>query len=367
MRKLTITFVVCNPDLSGGIRIIADHARCLKEKGHQVHIVAVDNSRTNPRAMVRSLVKTGRLPASPINTQHFDEAGLDLTLIKRPDGPSTDDFPDADVVIATWWETAEWICNLGPEKGRKVYFIQGYEPLYPGAPDADRVRETYRYPFYQIGVCRWLCEKVEADQSGPGAQGCTLVENGIDLARFRAPERVRGRPPTLGYMYSSAAFKNPDLAVATINRLAAQIADLQFLVFGAQDPLDAHQFPDRTQFIKRPAQSDIPGLYAMCDAWLVTSDHEGFGLPIIEAMACGTPVISTHAGISTEAVTAANGFLCADRTPEALATGVQTVLTKSPTAWEALSRNARTTAERFTWGRASDAFEAALYDAVKDQ
>ncbi|MEO1151610.1 MAG: glycosyltransferase family 4 protein [Pseudomonadota bacterium] len=367
MQKLTITFVVCNPDLSGGDRIIADHAQRLKAKGHRVQMLAIDKTHLSPRAVLRSVVKTKRLPASPINTQHFDQAGLDLILLKRPNGPSAEDFPNADIIIATWWETAEWIRDLGPEKGRKVYFIQGYEPLYPGAPEPERVRETYRMPFAQIGVCRWLCDKVEADNTGPNTQSCVLVENGIDLDRFRAVERSRNTPPVVGYMYSSATFKNPGLAIATLATLEKQMPELEFLVFSAQEPVADHRFPARTRFVKRPAQADIPKLYADCDAWLVTSDHEGFGLPIIEAMACGTPVISTEAGIAAQAVTADNGFLSAERTPGALAAGVETILTDTPENWAHLSRNARVTAERFTWARASAAFEAALFEAVKQQ
>ena len=42
------------------------------------------------------------------------------------------------VVIATWWETAEWVAGLSPRKGAKAYFLQHHE-VHPGQP-VDRVR-----------------------------------------------------------------------------------------------------------------------------------------------------------------------------------------------------------------------------------
>ena len=40
------------------------------------------------------------------------------------------DVPDGDLIIATWWETAEWVNALSPNKGAKVYFIQHHE-IFP--------------------------------------------------------------------------------------------------------------------------------------------------------------------------------------------------------------------------------------------
>jgi len=220
MQKLTINLIVCNPDLSGGNRIIAEHARFLKNAGHQVNLIGVDTHRDSPRSVLRSLVKQGRLPGSPICTQHFDEVGMHINVIRRQSGPAIADIPDANITIATWWETAEWIEKLPASKGKKVYFIQGYEPFFQGAKNPQRVEATYHLPYFQIGVCRWLCNEIQKVR-GPGFnQGpCVLVENGVDLNRFNAPERAKQPAPTLGYMYSPASFKNPDLAIETLHTI----------------------------------------------------------------------------------------------------------------------------------------------------
>lgn len=44
------------------------------------------------------------------------------------------------------------------------------------------------------------------------------------------------------------------------------------------------------------SDEDLHALYAICEAFVFPSWHEGFGLPVLEAMACGAPVICAHAG-----------------------------------------------------------------------
>jgi glycosyltransferase involved in cell wall biosynthesis len=48
---------------------------------------------------------------------------------------------------------------------------------------------------------------------------------------------------------------------------------------------------DRVSFTGRAEDAELPDLYAACDAWVTASRHEGFCVPIVEAMAAGRPVI----------------------------------------------------------------------------
>jgi hypothetical protein len=58
--------------------------------------------------------------------------------------------PDADIIIATWWETAEWVARLSARKGAKVYFIQ-HDERFVHMPQ-DRVEKTWALPFYRITI-----------------------------------------------------------------------------------------------------------------------------------------------------------------------------------------------------------------------
>ena len=362
---LKITFIVANPDLSGGDRVVAEQARLMKQAGHTVQVIGVDTHQTSMRDYARALVRTRRLPEVYIRTDHFQNADIPISVIKRPVGPRIEDVPDADVIIATWWQTAEWIAPLPDSKGAKMYFIQGFEPLYPSVRDPERVRATYSLDFHHIGVCQWLCDEVNAVSGRTGADGCQLVENGIDLEVFSSPPREKNPVPTIGYLYTFAGFKNPSLALQSVEALRARLPTVNFVSFGAHPETAAFPLPEPTDFRLRPTPQGICEAYAACDVWLLSSDHEGFGLPLLEAMACHTPVVATRAGASPEIVTPQTGTLCEERSVEAFSSAIESVLALSPEEWREMSKNARAMAERYNWERAGRAFEDNLYATLE--
>ena len=364
-KPLKITIFVANPDLSGGDRVIAEQARRMKQAGHTVQVIGIDTYQHTMRDYARTLLRTRRLPEVHIRTDHFENAGIPISIIKSSTGPQIEDVPDADVIIATWWETAEWIAALPDSKGAKMYFIQGFEPLFPSVRDPERVKATYSLDFHQIGVCQWLCDEVNGVSGRTGSNGCQLVENGIDLEIFSAPPREKNSVPTVGYLYSFSPIKNPNLALRSIEALRERLPTVNFVSFGAYPESAAFPFPDATDFQLRPTPQGICEAYAACDVWLYTSDHEGFGLPLLEAMACHTPVVATRAGASPEIVTPQTGALCEERSVEAFSSAIESVLTLSPEEWREMSKNARAMAERYNWARAGRAFEDNLYATLE--
>jgi glycosyltransferase involved in cell wall biosynthesis len=58
--------------------------------------------------------------------------------------------------------------------------------------------------------------------------------------------------------------------------------------------------PEGVSLLGYVDKADLPGLYAGAAAFLYPGIYEGFGLPIIEAMACGTPVVTSLTGAAPE-------------------------------------------------------------------
>ena len=84
-------------------------------------------------------------------------------------------------------------------------------------------------------------------------------------------------------------------------------------------PVDKrYPLPRGAQYRQRPPQAQIAAIYAACDLWLFTSRNEGFGLPLLEAMACRTPVLATRAGAAPDLIDGCNGVLL-DSDPAAFA------------------------------------------------
>jgi glycosyltransferase involved in cell wall biosynthesis len=97
------------------------------------------------------------------------------------------------------------------------------------------------------------------------------------------------------------------------------------------------------------ADADLPALYSMAAAFVYPSLYEGFGLPVLEAMACGTPVITSN--ISSLPEVAGDAAVLVDpSSPEALASALRNVLGDSQLR-ESLSQRGRQRAQLFTWER----------------
>jgi glycosyltransferase involved in cell wall biosynthesis len=294
-------------------------------------------------------------------SSHLDGADVAYRLVDGRQPIRDADVPDADVVIATWWETAEWVADLSPRKGAKVHFIQHHE-VFPGQP-IDRVEATWRLPFHRIVISRWLADLARERY---GDAHTSLVPNAVDHDQFYAPPRGRAVAPTVGLLYSTVGFKGCDVALAVLNRVARRLPGIKLRAFGGQDPVPELPLPPFATYTRRPPQDKIREIYAACDVWLCASRSEGFHLPPLEAMACRCPVVSTRVGGSVEIVDdGVNGYLADVGDVATLSDRLTAVLELPEPLWVRMSRAAHATAARFTWDESTEQFERTLAAAVE--
>jgi glycosyltransferase involved in cell wall biosynthesis len=273
------------------------------------------------------------------------------------------DVPDGDVVIATWWETAEWVANLDLSKGAKAYFVQHDETQFASAPD--RALATWSLPMHKIAVAQWLVDL--ARQRGSDSEDISLVPNSVDLGQFCAPPRGKQPALTVGFMYSRAKFKGCEIALRAFELAREKLPNLQLVSFGVSAPVETLPLPAGASYTRQPEQDRIRDLYAACDAWIVASRSEGFGLPILEAMACRTPLIATPAGAAPELLSGGGGILVKMDDPHDVARAIERIAAMDESSWRAMSDAALATATRYTWDDATDRFEVALERAVTAQ
>lgn len=350
---MRVTFVLPVLEVSGGARIVAGHAQQLMANGHEVMVVAAPPRRIGLRERAKILLN--RVPApGPINRSLVALAGLPFRIARREDRVDASDVPDADVIIATWWETAEWISTMPASKGAKIHFIQGYD----ASPDlADRVDAVWRLPFSKIAVAQWL---VDLGQERFGIEDIALVPNSVDHQLFKPSVRERRRPGTVGFLFHPADFKDMPTTVAVIERLDKGIPGTRFIAFGGTKPIRG-LLPKNVEFHLLPQQSKIAEIYRRCDAWISTSRQEGFNLPPLEAMASGCPAICAKTGRPLEIIKdGVNGYLVDQGDVDGFTQAVTNVLSLSDRDWLSMSQAAVAAVAHPTLAESSALFESAL-------
>lgn len=352
---MKITFILAYAGLDGGIRVVATYADLLKKRGHDVTVFSTPLRPLSFKQKVKSFLKDLKWPLQKQGPSHFDDLDVQHTIIEQYRPITNDDVPDSDVVIATWWETAEWVNTFTASKGKKVYFVQHHE-VFPHLPIA-KVKATYALPFHKITISSWLLEIMRNEY---GDNTVSLVPNSVDHQRFNAPPREKQSIPTVGFMYSHAHFKGCDIIIEALNKARQSIPELKIIAFGACEPSTSLPLPPSTVYYLRPKQGTIPAIYSSCDFWIFGSRAEGFGLPLLEAMACRTPVIATPAGAARDLVQRTNGFLLQNYTSTHITDVVLRALQLSNAEWQQMSETARAVAAGFTWDDAADLFEKVL-------
>jgi glycosyltransferase involved in cell wall biosynthesis len=191
------------------------------------------------------------------------------------------------------------------------------------------------------------------------AERIRVVYNGVDHARFRPAEvdaeaiarRFGVRYPFILCVGSLMPWRN----AARLLRAAARLKSFGLLFVGRDiwgtDPtarLAAAHGWDWARFSGYVDDADLPALYAAASVFAYPSLYEGFGIPPVEAMACGTPVVASTAGALPEVLGDA-ALLVDPYDEDALADALHTAANDSGT----LRRRGIERAARFTWPKAA--------------
>jgi alpha-1,3-rhamnosyl/mannosyltransferase len=117
---------------------------------------------------------------------------------------------------------------------------------------------------------------------------------------------------------------------------------------------------EHVRFLHDVAEADLPGLYAGAELFVFPSLYEGFGLPLLEAMACGAPVLCCNTSSVPEVV--GDAALPARPDVDSLAAAL-TRLLEDAALREALSAAGRQQARQFSWRKTAEA-TLAVYEHV---
>jgi phosphatidylinositol alpha-1,6-mannosyltransferase len=200
------------------------------------------------------------------------------------------------------------------------------------------------------------------------------VPLGTDPLRFRPdlPEaEIRSRYDLHGrrWLLSVARLtrhKGIDTGILALAGLAPEYPDLGYAIAGSGDELPGLKklaaelgIADRVRFLANVPDRDLPGLYNCAEVYLglsrlMNERVEGFGISLLEAGACGIPVVGTRTGGIPEAVRdGESGILVDSDQPDQVAATLRTLLDDRSLA-ERLGAGGRSAVERYyNWDRVS--------------
>ncbi len=356
---MRITFMLPVPDLSGGVRVVGIYAQKLKRKGHDVTIVTQAMPKLGLRARLKMFLNGEFSRALGGKQESYIEKIPVRKITISNESPRIDEeIPDADLIVGTWWETMETIMRLPPSKGVPLHFVQHYE-AYAGRKE--RVDAVLRIKCPKVCVSEWLKEMLEKDFL---AEDVTYVPNTVDFDIFNAPPRDKNENLVVGMCYRDIPYKGTDIMLKAFSIAKSNAPNIVLHAFGDTRVTKDYPLPKGARYWKRPPQDLLKRIYSSCDVWLFGSRAEGFGLPIIEAMACRTPVIGTPAGVAPEKLRTGGGILVPFEDPNAMADAILRVERMDNSEWKRMSEAAYNSVKGYTWDDAADKFEKTLLKAL---
>ncbi len=334
--KLTIPILGFNQ--SGGMRIISELANHMTSQGWVVEILCPEDA-AEPLFPLSDTVKIKTYPIWGHSWIRIISALLQICISS---------CNKTTVCLANYYPTSfaiflSWL--LWGRNAQLVYLIQGYEPLIMMKPNRNQwinrfmatiANTSYRLPFDRIAVSSWIQSKINREMS--------IIPNGIDTTLFYATEAIKSQNTTftIGAIGRTASIKGFDIFCKAVGSF---LTDPNIEIMILSDELNIA--PQGMTLVQAQSDDDIRDFYQSCDVFIYPSRMDGFGLPPLEAMACGTPVILTDSGGVLEYANAQNAIIVAVDDNDAIAEAIMT-LYNTPSERKRLRQEGLKTAYQFS-------------------
>lgn len=325
---MRITYLLEGTEIFGGTKVALRQANLLAQRGHRVTVLA----KGPPPDWLPVLGEFKRV-------ESFDDLRL----------------PPESLCVATFWTTLRPAAESG---GVAVHYCQGYEASYThNRGDHAAIEDAYRLPLPAMTVAPHLAELLRHRFGRPARTVAQPLE-----PLFR-PARLRRRPRTPARVLVPGPFEIDWKGVETGLRAITRLRDSGLachLVRLSQWPLTDEEHaivpPDEVHVGLTPPR--VADLMRGCDLLLAPSwEQEGFGLPVLEALASGVPVVASDVS-SFRWFAGSAAALAPPRDPHAFAERAREILERSA-VWRRHRRRGMAVAGGFTEERASrDATEA---------
>ena len=238
-----------------------------------------------------------------------------------------------------------------PERfGLPLTFVQGYGMF----PSLEERGFRMRYP--KICVATWLVDAVA--RFGVPRRQLIHIPCGLRHEKYQLVSPIEGRPRQVAVCYNSHANKGLTFGLESLVAVKNRIPELRAVVFGTEL---AHAIPSWMTYVESPNQDVIVSeIYNGSRIFINSSIFEGFGLPCVEAMACGCTLVTTANGGSQDyAIHGETALVSQPRDVDAMTNHIESLLVDDERRVR-IARAGSQYVRRFDWDESATRLERFL-------
>lgn len=266
--KLHIVYIMVWTQVCGGSKIILEYANRLTQKNHDVTIVTYDEK-----------------------PQWF-KLNDKVNFVQVPKNDDIKNYiPQCDLVVATSWKCIYEAVqsNVAPV----VFFEQGgshlFEPQNIDKNKLDIIKHRINLVSFVYTVSSYAKEKMLEIYNQNSEVICNAVDSDIFFPREAYTDKEKIELTIIGS--EDFKFKNIGEILQAYRILAKKYSNISLNWITQTQPT---QNPEKA--IVNPPQKEIGEILRKTDIYICNSEYESFGLPTLEAMTCGSAIITTDTG-----------------------------------------------------------------------
>ncbi|MBN1867836.1 N-acetyl-alpha-D-glucosaminyl L-malate synthase BshA [Candidatus Sumerlaeota bacterium] len=319
--------IVCYPTYGGSGAAATELARCLAARGHSVHLVSASRPFRMADDTFQENLTLHEIPSVdyPVLRSELYTLSTAVKLAELIEEENLDILHSHYAVPhAVSAMLARQICPRS--QARLVTTLHGTDITLVGSNRAFApvVRLGLQASDAVIMVSNWLAEETRRRFGLCASKPCRVIHNFVDGNRFKRPEtpvccrRSLAKPDQkiVVHLSNFRPVKRVNDVIRIFHRIVSEVPSVLLMVGDGPDRDAAstlvHELGIEKSVRFLGLQNDIVSLLSAADLFLFPSQYESFGLAVLEAMACETPVVCTSGGGLPEVMEdGATGYMCA--------------------------------------------------------
>jgi glycosyltransferase involved in cell wall biosynthesis len=386
---MKISFVLITTSLAGGVRYVFEVTIGLKNRGYNVKILSLVGDHSWFKGLkvevvykepimnkiiktlynlykVYNLIKFKNSKIKPYNSLLIFNSllGIKSDLVTEL-AEFIQNF-DSDITIATYYLTAFSVWFSQSEN--PFYLMQDFPELVEnneGKIGLNMFKLSLKLPFSFVTVSSYTKQLIL--DNNPTAR-VTIANPGVNLEVFRPKRELQNDNKRRVMLILRGQKQKGDNIGLEVLKIVNKKIPIHAIIVGSKNLVKTYSKTIGIDFsytvFSNIDDEKLSRLYSSADALIFTSYAESFGLPPLEAMACGTPVVmSDNKGSRDYAVNGYNALVSHPGDVKSLSDNLIKVL-QDDKLREKLIENGLETAKRFTWSSTVNNFEKALREEI---